>query len=66
MKELDVVLLYYLERHYANADGDKQLAFEKILDMQDPELYFLILQKTTSGDRDISHVAEILRTAPRH
>lgn len=66
MKELDVVLLHYLERHYPGADGDQKLAFEKILDMQDPELYLLILQRTTSDDRDIRDVIEILRNASRH
>lgn len=64
MKELDIVLLRYLERHYPNADGDRQRAFEKLLDMQDPELYLLILQKITSDDRDICDVVDVLRTAP--
>lgn len=66
MKELDIVLLHYLERHYPDADGDKQRAFERLLDMQDPELYLLILQKTISDDSDIRNVIDVLRTASGH
>jgi antitoxin CptB len=66
MKELDVVLLHYLERHYPDTDGGKQRAFEKLLDMQDPELYLLILQRTVADDSDIRDVVEILRHASGH
>jgi succinate dehydrogenase flavin-adding protein (antitoxin of CptAB toxin-antitoxin module) len=66
MKELDAVLLHYLEKHYGNENARRKLAFEKILDMQDPELYLLVLGRKTSVDKDINHVVEILRNAPRY
>lgn len=66
MKELDIVLLHHLEKHYPNAEERGKLAFEKILDMQDPELYSLILGNVPSDDKDISDVVEILRNTPRY
>ena len=63
MKELDVMLLHYLDNHYSGENSLRKLAFEKILDMQDPELYLLVLGKKTSGDRGINDVVEILRNS---
>jgi antitoxin CptB len=66
MRELDVVLLHYLERHYPDANAKNRATFERMLDMQDPELYFLILGKTTTDDKDVSDVVATLRNTPRH
>ena len=65
MKELDVVLTHYLQHHYSSAEPAVQQAFETILDMQDPELYFLLLGNTDTDDHDIATVIEVLRRAPR-
>lgn len=66
MRELDVVLLQYLEQFYPDANDKTRATFERVLDMQDPELYFLILGKTTSDDKDVSDVVATLRNLPRH
>ncbi len=65
MRELDLMLLYYLEHDYPGADEEAKQAFEKILDMQDPELYFLILGKSEIDDPAIIDVIEALRNARR-
>lgn len=45
MKELDELLLGYLERYYDSAgDGDKA-AFRQLLDLPDPELVAYLLKK---------------------
>ena len=66
MKELDAVLTHYLNHHFEQASAPQQRAFETLLGMQDPELYFLVLGKTTSDDPDISNVVSFLQNTPRH
>ncbi len=65
MKELDVLLLHYLDHYYVEAEDADKLAFEEVLDMQDPELYFLVLGKTVSDNEAVAGVIETLRQAPR-
>jgi antitoxin CptB len=61
MKELDLLLLEYLERHYLQADPVAQQAFTRILELQDPEIYSLLLGRSVTGDREISDVIGVLR-----
>lgn len=65
MKELDTLLLYYLEQHYLDSSETQKKAFEILLDMQDPELYFLVLGKTSNNDKDISAIVSILQNTTR-
>ncbi len=50
MKELDALMLRFLEQHYAAAPDDEKQAFEDILAMPDPVLigYFLKGEKPES------------------
>lgn len=66
MKELDAVLTHYLDHHFGQATAPEQRAFETLLDMQDPELYFLVLGKTTSDSPEISNVVSLLQNTPRY
>ena len=61
MKEMDLLMVRYLEDVYPSASSAEQQAFESILQMQDPELYDLILGRTISSDSTIAHVIEVLR-----
>jgi succinate dehydrogenase flavin-adding protein (antitoxin of CptAB toxin-antitoxin module) len=61
MKELDLLLLDYLERYYPRADGLTQQAFARMLELQDPELHSLLLGRSAIGDREISDVIAVLR-----
>ena len=65
MKELDTVLLRYLDQYFEQASDLERQAFLALLDMQDPELYFLLLGKTTSNNKDITSVITNLQSAPR-
>ena len=65
MKELDVVLLYYLDKYFEKTETYVQDVFLKLLDMQDPELYFLVLGKTISDDKEIASIVSILQKIPR-
>jgi antitoxin CptB len=61
MKELDLLLVKYLEHSYTDAPAADQQAFKSILEMQDPELYDLILGRTECGKKDVARVIKILR-----
>ncbi len=61
MKELDLLLLGYLERHYQQADTATQRAFACMLEMQDPEIHALLLGGDRTQDRELSDVIAILR-----
>ena len=57
-KELDVLMLRYLSNCYETASEDLQHAFERMLDMQDPELYDLLVGRQNSEDQNINKVIE--------
>lgn len=42
MRELDVLLLDYLERHYPSASAAERAAFTELLELPDPELHGLV------------------------
>jgi antitoxin CptB len=53
MKELDLVLTRYLEKQYSSASEPERHAFQRLLEMQDPEIYALLLGRRQSDDPDI-------------
>ena len=61
-KELDVLMQKFLNEYYQSATPELQKAFEKMLDMQDPELYDLLIGKQKSSDRNINQVIEYIYT----
>lgn len=61
MKELDLLLLGYLERQYPAAEPAARQAFARVLEMQDPDIYSLLLGRSHTADREISDVIAILR-----
>ena len=57
MRELDELLLGYLEQRYEHApEGDKE-AFRSLLELPDPELMGYMLQKETPT-AELAHVIE--------
>lgn len=66
MKELDLLFNSYLEQSYPVAEVADQKAFEAILQMQDPELYDLILGRFESEDKDIDRLIKVLRNSLTH
>jgi len=59
-KELDVLMQKFLNNYYQSASEDLQHAFERMLDMQDPELYDLLVGRQDSGDQNIHKVIEYI------
>ncbi len=65
MKELDVLLEDFLERHYATADPSVQAAFRALLEEQDPVILAYISGRDTPREEGIRHVIESLRATHR-
>ena len=64
MKELDVVLGEFLENVYDSVDADTQAAFQRLLDLEDPELHACLLG-TLSAAPGLQDVVERIRRVRR-
>ncbi|MDX1656671.1 MAG: succinate dehydrogenase assembly factor 2 [Candidatus Competibacteraceae bacterium] len=63
MKELDVVLLAFLERRYPQVSESEQRIFEGLLDLQDPQLYAYITGRERPADPAIADVVDQISRA---
>lgn len=64
MKELDVVMSRYLEQRYSSASSSEQACFKALLEMPDPELYDLLLGRSTTSDAQLAGFIQLLRDIP--
>ena len=64
MKELDVVLVRYLENTYESATTLEQDQFRELLQMPDPDLYNLLLGREVTDDPDLARFLRHLRMGP--
>jgi len=62
MKELDLVMTGYLENHYSQANETDQQSFRTLLDMQDPDLFALLVGRDVSDDQNLSEMISFLRS----
>jgi antitoxin CptB len=61
MKELDVLLLRYLEHEYPAAAPEERAAFARILELQDPEIFGYLVGRTLPADETLRHVLTRIR-----
>ena len=61
MRELDVLLVRYLEQEYPSASATEREAFVRILELQDPELFGYLVGRTTPEDDAVRHVIARIR-----
>lgn len=66
MRELDVVLLAYLEDSYPGAQPRHQAAFARLLELQDPDIMAFLTRRAEPPDADLADVVDAVRTAFRH
>ena len=66
MRELDVLLLRYLEREFPTASPSVQAAFETLLSAQDPEILDLLAGRMVAEDADINDVIQRLLAQSRY
>jgi len=65
MRELDELLLRYLDEYYPTDSDDDKAAFRAVLELADPELNGYLLQRQTPSSEPIAHVINrILRRDP--
>lgn len=65
MRELDELLLRYLDEYYPNDGDDDKAAFRAVLELPDPELNGYLLQRQTPSAEPIARVINrILRRTP--
>lgn len=64
MKELDVLLVRWLERRYVAVDDPTRAVFERLLELPDPDLNAWFLGRARPADPDFAAlVDDILATA---
>lgn len=66
MRELDVLLLRYLEREFPAAAPPVQLAFEQLLSAQDPEIVDLLAGRIVAEDAVLNDVIQRLLAQSRY
>ncbi len=60
MRELDELLIRYLESRYPAADNDEKAAFQAVLELPDPELNGYLLQRQTPSSKSIASVIDLI------
>jgi antitoxin CptB len=61
MRELDLLLIRYLEGEYPTTSSADQRAFERLLELTDPELLSYLLHGERPADQELAHVIERVR-----
>ena len=61
MKELDVILTRYLDKHFTAAVSSDKALFECLLEMQDPDLYNLLMGRSQAEDPALADFIRRLR-----
>ena len=61
MKELDVVLTRYLDGRFNEASQQEQQAFKELLEMPDPDLFSLLVGRTTTRDNEVDSLVQKLK-----
>jgi len=65
MRELDVILMRYMQRDYDAADQDEKASFETLLSLQDPEILDLLTGRIVTDDDGLRHIIERILTNSR-
>jgi len=63
MRELDVLLMRYLERDWPQAESSQRAAFADLLEWQDPEINALLVGRLAPETEALASVVECLRRA---
>ena len=61
-KELDVMLINFLDANYANLTAQELNSFNQLLDTQDTLLWELLIGKSTSSDKTIQTIIDKIIT----
>ena len=64
MRELDELLLRYLDSRYADAGEPEKAAFQEVLTLADPELNGYLLQRRVPESESIARVIDHILSLP--
>jgi|TARA_B100001059_G_scaffold54713_1_gene49224 antitoxin CptB len=59
-KELDMLMTGFYNKYYKSASKSQKDAFIKLLSLEDPVLYDLILNKISSKDIAVNEIADMI------
>lgn len=62
MKELDILMENYLINEYPHVDRARQIAFETLLEYQDPLILDLLFDRCRDENTDVQALIEQLKT----
>jgi len=60
-RELDVMLLRYLDQHHASADAAEQATFLRLLDLDDTDLLRYLLGESPPEAPDLARLVSVIR-----
>ena len=63
IREMDILLLDYLETHYDNASTEDQNTFEELLEEADLDILSWIMEKTSPDEKYINLISFIRESA---
>ncbi|MCK5812902.1 MAG: succinate dehydrogenase assembly factor 2 [Cocleimonas sp.] len=52
IKELDIILCYYLDTYYEKAKKEERFTFKQLLELEDPTLYGMLLGNIASSNSE--------------
>jgi len=61
-RELDLLLMRFLDERWSDEPEDVRAAFGRLLELQDPDLYALLTGRAAATDPGIALVVERIRT----
>ncbi len=64
MRELDELLVRYLEKRYPVADDGEKAVFRQVLELPDPELNGYLLQRHKPDSKAVADVIERILSKP--
>ena len=60
MRELDELLMAFMDRQYSSASAAQQEAFVRLLSLQDPEILALLTEKVRAEDPELHALVQCL------
>lgn len=64
MRELDVLMLRYLEQRWPQADGAERAQFERLLESEDDRLWRWMMRREVATEQGMAALVERILTLP--
>lgn len=61
MKELDILIMPFFENEYDNLNPEDQLAFVKLLEFQDPQLFSWLMNQGQPEDQGLLRIIKLIQ-----